>query len=69
MLLAGSALGASPPQNLSRLPRSHSHSAEWSSAMGPTPRPPPFVEIKNQLRPLPQILGIFSFTGANHMRS
>ena len=35
MLLAGSALGASPPQNLRSL--ASVHSAELSSAMGPRP--------------------------------
>ena len=52
MLLAGSALGASPPQNLCSLA-----SVPFGGMVirhGPHP-PPPFVETKNQLRPLPQM--------------
>ena len=47
MLLAGSALGASPPQNLCSLA-----SVPFGGIVirhGPYPPTPPFVETKNQL--------------------
>ena len=62
MLLAGSALGASPPQNLCSLA-----SVPFGGIVirhGPYP-PPPFVETKNQLRPLPQMPRHFSFLAPN----
>ena len=63
MSLAGSALGASPPQNLCSLA-----SVPFGGIVirhGPTP-PPPFLETKNQLRPFPQMPGIFSFMGGKY---
>jgi hypothetical protein len=64
MLLA-SALGASPRQNLCSLA-----SVPFGGIVirhGAYP-PPPFVETKNQLRPLPQMPGIFSLRGKHRSR-
>ena len=63
MLLAGSALGASPPQNLLACLRPIRRNCHPPWALDPPP--PPFVETKNQLRPLPQMPRIFSFRPAN----
>ena len=62
MLLARSVLGASPAQNVCSLAL-----VPFGGIVirhGPYP-PPPFVEIKIQLRPLPQMPGIFSLRGGS----
>ena len=69
MLLAGSALGASPPHNLCSL-ASVPFGGMVVIRHGPyPPHPPPnppFMESKNQLRPLPQMPSIFSFMGGKY---